>query len=157
MATPPRSTEQRIADTLAKLATTVDCWVPSASASGEVYLIPLSFVWHDGQLTIATPAASRTVRNLRRAGRARVVVGEPRDMADYGTTAHERGLKVIIAGAGGAAHLPGMVASYTPLPVIGVPVKGRALDGLDSLLSIVQMPNGIPVATVAIGGATNAG
>jgi 5-(carboxyamino)imidazole ribonucleotide mutase len=81
----------------------------------------------------------------------------PRDMADYGTTAHERGLKVIIAGAGGAAHLPGMVASYTPLPVIGVPVKGRALDGLDSLLSIVQMPNGIPVATVAIGGATNAG
>jgi 5-(carboxyamino)imidazole ribonucleotide mutase len=81
----------------------------------------------------------------------------PRDMAEYGTTAHERGLKVIIAGAGGAAHLPGMVASYTPLPVIGVPVKGRALDGLDSLLSIVQMPNGIPVATVAIGGATNAG
>lgn len=81
----------------------------------------------------------------------------PRDMADYGTTAHERGLKVIIAGAGGAAHLPGMVASYTPLPVIGVPVKGRALDGLDSLLSIVQMPNGIPVATVAIGAATNAG
>ena len=81
----------------------------------------------------------------------------PRDMAEYGTTAHERGLKVIIAGAGGAAHLPGMVAAYTPLPVIGVPVKGRALDGLDSLLSIVQMPNGIPVATVAIGGATNAG
>jgi len=81
----------------------------------------------------------------------------PRDMAEYGTTAHERGLKVIIAGAGGAAHLPGMVAAATPLPVIGVPVKGRALDGLDSLLSIVQMPNGIPVATVAIGGATNAG
>ncbi|MFN8513787.1 MAG: 5-(carboxyamino)imidazole ribonucleotide mutase [Thermomicrobiales bacterium] len=81
----------------------------------------------------------------------------PRDMAEYGTAAHERGLKVIIAGAGGAAHLPGMVASYTPLPVIGVPVKGRALDGLDSLLSIVQMPNGIPVATVAINGATNAG
>src|SRR3954447_10975860 len=80
MATPPRSTEQRIADTLAKLATTVDCWVPSASASGEVYLIPLSFVWHDGQLTIATPAASRTVRNLRRAGRARVAVGETRDV-----------------------------------------------------------------------------
>jgi len=81
----------------------------------------------------------------------------PRDMAEYGEGAHERGLKVIIAGAGGAAHLPGMVASYTPLPVIGVPVKGRALDGLDSLLSIVQMPNGIPVATVAINGATNAG
>jgi 5-(carboxyamino)imidazole ribonucleotide mutase len=81
----------------------------------------------------------------------------PRDMAEYGEGAHGRGLKVIIAGAGGAAHLPGMVASYTPLPVIGVPVKGRALDGLDSLLSIVQMPNGIPVATVAINGATNAG
>jgi 5-(carboxyamino)imidazole ribonucleotide mutase len=81
----------------------------------------------------------------------------PRDMADYGTTAHLRGLKVIIAGAGGAAHLPGMVAAYTPLPVIGVPVKGRSLDGLDSLLSIVQMPNGVPVATVAIGAATNAG
>lgn len=81
----------------------------------------------------------------------------PRDMADYASTAHERGLKVIIAGAGGAAHLPGMVAAHTPLPVIGVPVKGRALDGLDSLLSIVQMPNGVPVATVAINGALNAG
>jgi 5-(carboxyamino)imidazole ribonucleotide mutase len=90
---------------------------------------------------------------------ARVVSAHrmPRDMAEYGERAHERGLKVIIAGAGGAAHLPGMVASYTPLPVIGVPVKGRSLDGLDSLLSIVQMPNGIPVATVAINGATNAG
>lgn len=81
----------------------------------------------------------------------------PRDMAEYGETAHARGLKVLIAGAGGAAHLPGMLAAYTPLPVIGVPVRGRALDGLDALLSIVQMPNGIPVATVAIGGATNAG
>ena len=81
----------------------------------------------------------------------------PRDMAEYGEGAHERGLKVIIAGAGGAAHLPGMVASYTPLPVIGVPVKGRALDGLDSLLSIVQMPGGVPVATMAINGGRNAG
>ena len=81
----------------------------------------------------------------------------PRDMADYAEAAHGRGLKVIIAGAGGAAHLPGMVAAHTPLPVIGVPVKGRALDGLDSLLSIVQMPNGVPVATVAVGGAANAG
>lgn len=81
----------------------------------------------------------------------------PADMADYGQTAHERGLKVIIAGAGGAAHLPGMLASYTPLPVIGVPVKSSALNGLDSLLSIVQMPNGIPVATVAIDKAMNAG
>lgn len=81
----------------------------------------------------------------------------PADMAEYGQTAHERGLRVIIAGAGGAAHLPGMVASYTPLPVIGVPVQSKALNGLDSLLSIVQMPNGVPVATVAIGAARNAG
>ena len=81
----------------------------------------------------------------------------PRDMADYATTAHERGLKVLVAGAGGAAHLPGMVAAHSPLPVIGVPVQSRALSGLDSLLSIVQMPNGVPVATVAIGGAANAG
>lgn len=79
-------------------------------------------------------------------------------MAEYARTARERGLKVIIAGAGGAAHLPGMTASHTTLPVIGVPVQSRALNGLDSLLSIVQMPGGIPVATVAIGkaGATNA-
>jgi 5-(carboxyamino)imidazole ribonucleotide mutase len=81
----------------------------------------------------------------------------PADMAEYGQTAHERGLKVIIAGAGGAAHLPGMIAAYTPLPVIGVPIKSSALSGLDSLLSIVQMPNGVPVATVAIGKAKNAG
>src|SRR5215213_11563678 len=78
-------------------------------------------------------------------------------MADYAQTAHKRGLKVIIAGAGGAAHLPGMIAAHTPLPVIGVPVQSRALSGLDSLLSIVQMPNGVPVATVAIGAAANAG
>lgn len=81
----------------------------------------------------------------------------PGDMADYAMTAHQRGLKVIIAGAGGAAHLPGMIAAYTPLPVIGVPVQSKALSGLDSLLSIVQMPKGVPVATVAIGGAANAG
>lgn len=81
----------------------------------------------------------------------------PHAMADYARSAHERGLKVIIAGAGGAAHLPGMIASYTPLPVIGVPVPTRNLQGLDSLLSIVQMPNGVPVATVAIGKAKNAG
>jgi 5-(carboxyamino)imidazole ribonucleotide mutase len=78
-------------------------------------------------------------------------------MARYARTAHQRGLRVIIAGAGGAAHLPGMVASHTPLPVIGVPVESKSLKGLDSLLSIVQMPGGIPVATVAIGGAKNAG
>jgi 5-(carboxyamino)imidazole ribonucleotide mutase len=78
-------------------------------------------------------------------------------MARYAKSAHRRGLRVIIAGAGGAAHLPGMVASHTPLPVIGVPVESKKLIGLDSLLSIVQMPGGIPVATMAIGGAKNAG
>lgn len=77
-------------------------------------------------------------------------------LCEYAKTARERGLSVIIAGAGGAAHLPGMVASMTPLPVIGVPVKSRALNGLDSLLSIVQMPAGVPVATTAINGAKNA-
>lgn len=81
----------------------------------------------------------------------------PDDMATYGKTAHERGIKVIIAGAGGAAHLPGMIASHSPLPVIGVPVQSKSLSGLDSLLSIVQMPAGVPVATVAIGGGKNAG
>ena len=83
----------------------------------------------------------------------------PDMMAEYAKTARGRGIKVIIAGAGGAAHLPGMVAAHTTLPVIGVPVKSSALSGLDSLLSIVQMPRGVPVATVAIGesGATNAG
>jgi len=81
----------------------------------------------------------------------------PEGMLDYAKAAAGRGLKVIIAGAGGAAHLPGMVASLTPLPVIGVPVPLRQLDGMDSLLSIVQMPAGVPVATVSIGGARNAG
>ncbi|MCA9775878.1 MAG: 5-(carboxyamino)imidazole ribonucleotide mutase, partial [Candidatus Eremiobacteraeota bacterium] len=81
----------------------------------------------------------------------------PEDMMEYGKTAEERGLKVIIAGAGGAAHLPGMLASLTTLPVIGVPVKSRALQGVDSLLSIVQMPGGVPVATVSIGNGKNAG
>jgi 5-(carboxyamino)imidazole ribonucleotide mutase len=81
----------------------------------------------------------------------------PQRMLDYATSAVERGLKVIIAGAGGAAHLPGMVASATVLPVIGVPVPLKYLDGMDSLLSIVQMPAGVPVATVSVGGARNAG
>jgi 5-(carboxyamino)imidazole ribonucleotide mutase len=81
----------------------------------------------------------------------------PQRMLDYATSAAGRGLQVIIAGAGGAAHLPGMVAAATPLPVIGVPVPLARLDGLDSLLSIVQMPAGVPVATVAVGGARNAG
>ncbi len=81
----------------------------------------------------------------------------PEEMVAYGRGAHERGLEVIIAGAGGAAHLPGMLAALTPLPVIGVPVPLTYLDGMDSLLSIVQMPAGVPVATVAIGNARNAG
>jgi 5-(carboxyamino)imidazole ribonucleotide mutase len=81
----------------------------------------------------------------------------PTEMIDYGRQAAGRGLRVIIAGAGGAAHLPGMLASVTPLPVIGVPVPLKYLDGMDSLLSIVQMPAGVPVATVSIGGARNAG
>lgn len=81
----------------------------------------------------------------------------PRDVAEYAETARDRGLKVIIAGAGGAAHLPGVVAAFTTLPVIGVPIETKSLHGLDSLLSIVQMPAGIPVATVSIGGAKNAG
>jgi 5-(carboxyamino)imidazole ribonucleotide mutase len=81
----------------------------------------------------------------------------PERMVEYAKSAHQDGLKVIIAGAGGAAHLPGMVAALTPLPVIGVPIPSRHLQGLDSLYSIVQMPAGIPVATVAIGNAKNAG
>jgi 5-(carboxyamino)imidazole ribonucleotide mutase len=81
----------------------------------------------------------------------------PQDLAEYASGAHKRGMRVIIAGAGGAAHLPGVTAAFTPLPVIGVPIESKALRGLDSLLSIVQMPSGIPVATVAIGGGRNAG
>jgi len=81
----------------------------------------------------------------------------PDEMLEYGRRAHERGIQVIIAGAGGAAHLPGMLAAVTPLPVIGVPVPLKYLDGMDSLLSIVQMPAGVPVATVAIGNGRNAG
>lgn len=81
----------------------------------------------------------------------------PDDLVAYGREAEGRGLRVIIAGAGGAAHLPGMIAAHSALPVIGVPIRSRALNGLDSLLSIVQMPGGVPVATVAIGGGKNAG
>jgi 5-(carboxyamino)imidazole ribonucleotide mutase len=81
----------------------------------------------------------------------------PKDLEQYAGKAHERGLRVIIAGAGGAAHLPGVTAAFTTLPVIGVPIESRSLKGLDSLLSIVQMPPGVPVATVGIGAAKNAG
>jgi 5-(carboxyamino)imidazole ribonucleotide mutase len=82
---------------------------------------------------------------------------DPRGLEEYVSTATQRGLKVIIAGAGGAAHLPGVTAAFTTLPVIGVPILGKAFDGFDSLLSIVQMPPGVPVATVAVGGGRNAG
>lgn len=104
-------------------------------------------------------AAAEACREFGVAYEARVVSAHrtPDDMAEYARTAAARGLRVIIAGAGGAAHLPGMVASHTVLPVIGVPVESKALKGMDSLLSIVQMPAGIPVATVAIGNARNAG
>lgn len=81
----------------------------------------------------------------------------PHILAEYASSAHKRGLKIIIAGAGAAAHLPGVTAAFTPLPVIGVPIKSKSLEGMDSLLSIVQMPSGVPVATVAINGAKNAG
>ena len=104
-------------------------------------------------------AAYKVCQEFQIVCEARVVSAHrtPHDMARYAKSAHKRGLRVIIAGAGGAAHLPGMVASHTPLPVIGVPVETKSLKGLDSLLSIMQMPGGIPVATVAIGGAKTAG
>ncbi len=104
-------------------------------------------------------AAAQALDEFGVAHEVRVVSAHrtPEAMLDYGRTAADRGLRVIIAGAGGAAHLPGMVASVTTLPVVGVPVPLKYLDGLDSLLSIVQMPAGIPVATVSVGGARNAG
>ena len=105
--------------------------------------------------------AAETLEQLGVAHEAKIVSAHrtPKRLIDYAETARERGLRVIIAGAGGAAHLPGMTAAMTPLPVFGVPVESKALSGMDSLLSIVQMPGGIPVATVAIGkaGAKNAG
>lgn len=105
-------------------------------------------------------AAAETLRALGVPHEAKVVSAHrtPQRLYDYATSAKARGLKVIIAGAGGAAHLPGMAASMTPLPVLGVPIKSRELKGLDSLLSIVQMPKGVPVGTLAIGeaGAVNA-
>ncbi len=112
----------------------------------------------DSDLPTLQPAAE-ALREFGIPHEVRVVSAHrtPRDMARYAETAERRGLRVIVAGAGGAAHLPGMLASHTVLPVIGVPVPSRNLNGLDSLLSIVQMPGGIPVATVAIGGGRNAG
>jgi len=104
-------------------------------------------------------AAAEVLREFGVGHEVRVISAHrtPHAMLDYADAADRRGLKVIIAGAGGAAHLPGMVASATPLPVIGVPVPLKYLDGMDSLMSIVQMPAGVPVATVSIGGARNAG
>jgi 5-(carboxyamino)imidazole ribonucleotide mutase len=104
-------------------------------------------------------AASQALAEFDVAHEVRVVSAHrtPTDMLDYASSAADRGLRVVIAGAGGAAHLPGMVASMTPLPVIGVPVPLKHLDGMDSLLSIVQMPAGVPVATVSVAGARNAG
>jgi 5-(carboxyamino)imidazole ribonucleotide mutase len=112
----------------------------------------------DSDLPTLQPAAE-VLREFGVPHEIRVVSAHrtPRDMAEFGTRAHERGLKVLIAGAGGAAHLPGMLAAHTPLPVIGVPVAVTDLRGLDALLSIVQMPAGVPVATVAIGNGRNAG
>lgn len=112
----------------------------------------------DSDLPTMQPAAE-ALAELGIESELRVVSAHrtPREMIDYGTGAADRGLRVLIAGAGGAAHLPGMLAATTPLPVIGVPVPLRHLDGLDSLLSIVQMPTGVPVATVAVGAGRNAG
>lgn len=112
----------------------------------------------DSDLPVMQPAAD-VLTELGVAHEVRIVSAHrtPNEMIAYGTTAAERGLKVIIAGAGGAAHLPGMLASVTVLPVVGVPVRSSALDGMDSLLSIVQMPRGVPVAAVAIDNGQNAG
>ena len=112
----------------------------------------------DSDLPVMRPAAD-VLTELGIAHEVRVVSAHrtPEEMIAYGTTAAERGLKVIIAGAGGAAHLPGMLASVTVLPVIGVPVRTATMDGLDSLLSIVQMPRGVPVAAVAVDNGQNAG
>ena len=104
-------------------------------------------------------AAADVCKEFGIASEARVISAhrDPHGLEEYVTGARERGLRVIIAGAGGAAHLPGVTAAFTTLPVIGVPIQGKALDGLDSLLSIVQMPPGVPVATVGINSAKNAG
>jgi len=104
-------------------------------------------------------AAADALREFGIASEAKVISAHrtPRDLEQYASSARERGLRVFICGAGGAAHLPGVTAAFTTLPVIGVPIMGKALDGLDSLLSIVQMPPGVPVATVGVNAARNAG
>ena len=104
-------------------------------------------------------AAADALKDFGIASEANVISAhrDPHGLEKYATSARERGLRVLICGAGGAAHLPGVTAAFTTLPVIGVPIQGKALDGLDSLLSIVQMPPGVPVATVGINAAKNAG
>jgi len=104
-------------------------------------------------------AAAETLKEFGIASEAKVISAHrtPRDLEVYASSARERGMRVFICGAGGAAHLPGVTAAFTTLPVIGVPIMGKALDGMDSLLSIVQMPPGVPVATVGINAARNAG
>ena len=129
-------------------------------ATGPLGGVPLVGVvmGSDSDLPVMRPAVA-VLAEFGVSAEVRVVSAHrtPLQMLEYGRTAVARGLKVLIAGAGGAAHLPGMLASATPLPVIGVPVPLAYLDGLDSLLSIVQMPSGVPVATVAVAGARNAG
>jgi 5-(carboxyamino)imidazole ribonucleotide mutase len=134
-----------------------DAAAPEARASHTAALVAV-IMGSDSDYEIMG-AAAETLTEFGVAHEVRVVSAHrtPLDMARYAQQAAGRGLKVIIAGAGGAAHLPGMVASLTVLPVIGVPVPLKYLDGMDSLLSIVQMPAGVPVATVSIGGARNAG
>jgi 5-(carboxyamino)imidazole ribonucleotide mutase len=112
----------------------------------------------DSDLPVMRTAAE-TLAELHVATETTIVSAHrtPLRMVDYARDAHSRGIEVIVAGAGGAAHLPGMIAALTPLPVIGVPIRGSSLEGLDSLLSIVQMPRGVPVATVAVNNAKNAG
>jgi phosphoribosylaminoimidazole carboxylase PurE protein len=132
----------------------------AAEAEGHLEGIPLVgiIMGSDSDLPVMAEAA-RTLDRMGVPYELTIISAHrtPLRMVDYARGAHARGIRVVIAGAGGAAHLPGMVASLTPLPVIGVPVKGRNLEGLDSLLSIVQMPAGIPVATVAVNNAANAG
>jgi 5-(carboxyamino)imidazole ribonucleotide mutase len=131
---------------------------PSGAAGDPVAPVVAVIMGSDSDLPTMQPAVALLERfGVKAEVRVLSAHRTPLEMVDFARAAAGRGLKVIIAGAGGAAHLPGMVASLTTLPVIGVPVQSRALSGVDSLHSIVQMPGGIPVATVAIGGGLNAG
>lgn len=131
----------------------------STAADTPAPAVPVGIVMGSDSDWPTMAAAAEALTEIGIASSAEVVSAHrmPEDMVEWAKTAADRGLRVIIAGAGGAAHLPGMIASMTSLPVIGVPVPLAHLDGMDSLLSIVQMPGGVPVATVSIGGAKNAG